>query len=138
MPFVPDASVVLAWHFDDEQSPVAEAVAARSYSDRAVVPQHWPLEVAHALLRGERRQRARAEDVERFIVRLQAIELEIETIPADEVYLAVLPLARRHRLSVYDAAYLELASRRELPLATLDASLMRVAEAIGVELIQGE
>lgn len=138
MPFVPDASVVLAWHFDDEHSPVAEAVAVRSFEDRAVVPQHWPLEVANALLRGERRHRAHAEDVDRFVVRLQAIDLEIDAIAADQVYLSLLPLARRHRLSIYDAAYLELAFRRELSLATLDGSLATAARAVGVELIAGD
>lgn len=138
MPFVPDASVVLAWHFRDEHSPLAEAVSTRSYSDRAVVPQHWALEVGNALIRGERRARAAPEEVDRFVVRLQAIDLEIDLLPADEACAALLPLARACRLSVYDAAYLELAGRRGLPLATLDGSLAAAARRLNIQLIEGE
>ncbi|MBV8686864.1 MAG: type II toxin-antitoxin system VapC family toxin [Alphaproteobacteria bacterium] len=138
MPFVPDASVVLAWHFRDEQSPLAEAVATRSYSDLAVVPPHWPLDVGNALLRGERRACSSAEDVSRFVERLAALDVEIDPLSADEVYSVLLPLARAHRLSVYDAAYLELAGRRGLPLATLDEALVRAAQAAGVELLEGD
>lgn len=138
MPFVPDASAVLAWHFQDEDSERAEIFSTRSYSDRAVVPQHWPLELANALIRGERRSRSAPEHVNRFIERLRALELEIDVLGAEEVYHTVLPLARTHRLSVYDAGYLELAARRGLPLATLDEALIRAARAVGVELIEGD
>ena len=138
MPFVPDASAVLAWHFQDEDSDRAEIFSRRSYSDRAVVPQHWPLEVANALIRGERRAGSATEHVDRFIERLRALDLEVDVIGADEVYSIVLPLARAHRLSVYDAGYLELAIRRELPLATLDEALIRAAKAVGVALLVGD
>jgi len=136
MPFVLDASVVLAWHFRDEDSVLAERVSERSYRDRVVVPQHWALEVSSALLRGERRLRSDLSDVDLFIERLRALDLETDSLSPEQVYSAVLPIARRHRLSVYDAAYLELSQRLELQLATLDTSVTAVARRLGVHLIE--
>jgi predicted nucleic acid-binding protein len=138
MPFVLDASVALAWHFRDEDSASAKAAARRSYSDPVVVPQHWPLEVASAALRGERRQRAEPEDVDRFIERLRTLDIRTDALAPDEVYSNVIPLARAHRLTVYDAAYLELAERLGLPLATLDAALTKAARSVGVQLVEEE
>jgi len=136
MPFVLDASAALAWHFEDEQ-PAAEAISERSYVDTAVVPQHWLLEVTSAMLRGERRQRSSPAASAAFVRRLMALDLEVEPVDAELVFTAVVPLARAHRLTVYDAAYLEVAQRRGLPLATLDKGLSQAAESVQVEVIGG-
>jgi predicted nucleic acid-binding protein len=137
MPFVLDASATLAWHFDDETLAAAEVISERSYVDQAVVPHHWLLEVTSALLKGERRGRSKPAASALFLRRLRALDLEVEASDPDHVYDAVFPLARAHRLSVYDAAYLELAGRRGLPLATLDGPLAAAARAVGLETIGG-
>lgn len=138
MPFVLDASVALAWHFEDEDSAKAELASERSYDDLVVIPQHWPLEITSALLKSERRRRAAPEEVDRFVARLRTLEAEVDGLAPDEVFDELLSLARMHRLSVYDAAYLELAHRRGIALATLDAALAAAATSLGVELVLGD
>lgn len=138
MTLVVDASIALAWHFDDEPSPQAEIAGARSFRDGVVVPQHWFLEVSSGLLKGERRRRTGPNETHAFLARLYDLELEIEALDPEQVTSVLLPLARAHRLSVYDAAYLELALRRSLPLATLDAALAAAARAVGAEVIGAE
>lgn len=138
MSFVLDASMTLAWHFEDEASAEVRTLAHRAFADGVTVPQHWLLEVLSALLRGERRNRAHPARSQEFITFLQDLNAEVDDLDRDRAVSILLPLARDQRLSLYDAAYLELANRRGLPLATLDASLVRAASAIGVELILGE
>jgi len=137
MSFVLDASVTLAWHFEDEASAEVRSVAHRAFADGVAVPQHWLLEVLSGLLRGERRNRASSAGTDEFVASLQDLSTEIDDLDQDHVISVLLPLARDQRLSLYDATYLELASRRRLPLATLDSSLVRAARAVGVELILG-
>jgi predicted nucleic acid-binding protein len=137
MSFVLDASVTLAWHFEDEASTEVRSVAHQAFADGVAVPQHWLLEVFSGLLRGERRDRASPAGTQEFVTFLQDLSTEVDDLDEDRVVSVLLPLARDQRLSLYDAAYLELASRRSLPLATLDASLVRAASAIGVDLILG-
>jgi predicted nucleic acid-binding protein len=138
MPFVLDASVALAWHFEDEDSVRAELASERSYEDVVVVPQHWFLEVTSALLKSERRRRAAPEEVDRFVGRLRTMDVEVDVLAPDDAFDMLLPLARTHRLSVYDAAYLELARRRGIALATLDGFLAAAARAAGVEQVLGD
>lgn len=138
MSFVLDASMTLAWHFEDEASAEVRALAHRAFADGVAVPQHWLLEVISALLRGERRNRADPAKSQEFVAFLQDLDVEVDDLDRDRAVSVLLPLARDQRLSLYDAAYLELANRRGLPLATLDASLVRAASATGVELILGE
>ncbi|MGA9582634.1 MAG: type II toxin-antitoxin system VapC family toxin [Allosphingosinicella sp.] len=137
MSFVLDASTTLAWHFEDEASAEVRALAHRAFADGVAVPQHWLLEVISALLRGERRNRSAPAQSQEFVTFLQDLDAEIDDLDQDRAVSVLLPLARDQRLSLYDAAYLELADRRRLPMATLDASLIRAANAIGVELILG-
>lgn len=132
MPFVADASVAVAWFFPDEDHPDAEAALSRTLSDEILVPQHWWYEVCNTMLLGERRRRFTPDDTGHFLARLNSMNVA-ESGRSDE--LAVLPLARRHRLTFYDAAYLELALREQLPLATLDGELAAAARTEGVALI---
>ena len=132
MAFVLDASIALAWHFDDESDAFAEAVGRRSAFERVIVPSHWHAEVANGLLVGERRRRTTAEQILAFSTRLAALDLEIEPLSESALFERVLPLARAHRLTVYDAIYLEVAGRRGLGLATLDGALETAARSAGV------
>ena len=136
MPFVLDASIVLAWHFDDEDDALAEQVARRSADEPAVVPAHWFAEIANGLLAGERRRRTAPDRVATFLRRLDALDLDVDDVDPRTAFEFHLPLARAHRLTVYDAAYLELAERRGMALATLDRPLADAARSVGVEVIE--
>ena len=131
--FVLDGSLALAWYFRDEADPYADAVAARFPAARAVVPLIWPLEVANAVLMGERRQRSTEAQAAKWLTYLRFLPIAVDDETNDRAWGEVLSLARAHRLSAYDAAYLELAVRRGLPLATLDDKLKAAASAGGVQ-----
>ena len=129
--FVLDASVVASWCFPDEIHPNSEAALLRIAHESAVVPSlHW-LELRDVLLMGERRNPLTEAQTARFLRYVSELPIEVDHDPDEAV---VLGLARTHRLSVYDAAYLELAQRSRLALATLDGALMDVARATKVPL----
>jgi predicted nucleic acid-binding protein len=130
--FVLDGSLALAWFFRDQADPYADAVAARFPSAHAAVPLIWPLEVANALLMGERRRRSTEAQAAKWLTYLGFLPIAVDDETNDRAWGEVLSLARAHRLSAYDAAYLELALRRGLPLATLDDKLRAAASAAGV------
>jgi predicted nucleic acid-binding protein len=130
--FVLDGSLALAWYFRDEADPYADAVAARFPAARAVVPMVWPLEVANALVMGERRQRSTEAQATQWLRYLASLPIAVDDETNDRAWSDVLKLARAHHLSAYDAAYLELALRRGLAVATLDAKLKGAASAAGV------
>ncbi len=135
MAFVLDASVALSWLFADEESEAGEEIAQLAFADQAVVPNHWYVEVMNGLVRGERRRRTSPADAAPFLDRLADMEIRADELDTARIVQVLLPLARAHRLSVYDAAYLELAGREGLPLATLDESLAAAARLIGVNVI---
>ena len=131
MPLVIDASATVCWHFADEYSDEADAIMARLRDDYARVPGHWWFEVRNALLMGERRGRASPQQTASFLEFLSEFHISIALRPDEN---AVMELARRYRLSFYDAAYLELALREGVPLATFDGDLIAAARAEGVAL----
>ena len=133
MPFVVDASVALAWCFEDEATPQTEAVLDRLSHDTAVVPSLWELEVSNVLLAGERRDRLTESQSARFVALLAQLPILVDTASVDVG--AVLAAGRQHVLTAYDAAYLVLAEREGVPLATLDARLRAAAQAVGVAVI---
>ena len=124
MPFVLDASVAACWAFEDEDHPVAALALERVRTDEARVPSLWWFEVRNTLVVNERRGRLTESDTAAFLRGLARLNVTVDRSP-DEA--DVLMLARRRRLTVYDAAYLELARRERLPLATLDAALATAA-----------
>ena len=131
--FVLDCSVTMAWCFENEADPRADAVLNSMSNATACAPCVWGLEVANVLLVGERRKRLTEADVSAFLSRMQQMPIEQEPMPDMETINRVLALARRHGLSAYDAAYLELAMRLAIPLATLDARLQAAARTAGVK-----
>lgn len=135
MAFVADASMALAWHFWDERTEVTDAVFARTLEEAIVVPAHWRLELANGILVGERRRRMPAEDALHLVSRLATMTIETDDLDPDNAFEVILPLAREHELKVYDAVYLELAMRRQLPLATLDKDLAAAAKVRAVQVI---
>lgn len=132
MAFVLDASVVLGWSLPDEANERADRALARVARDRAVAPTLWWFEVRNALVVNERRGRLEPATTDAILAHLAALPVALDTAAESE---AVLALARRHGLSVYDAAYLELATRLEAPLATLDAALADAARGEDIALL---
>jgi predicted nucleic acid-binding protein len=130
--FVLDGSLALAWFFKDEAHRYADTVAGRFPTARALVPAIWPLEIANAVLTGERRQRSTEAQATKWLGYLGSLPIAVDEATNDRAWGDVLSLARVHHLSAYDAAYLELALRRGLPLATLDDKLKAAASAAGV------
>ena len=134
--FIPDASAALPWCFEDEASQWTEALLNRlAGGEQIIVPAHWPLEVTNGLLMAVRRGRVTGEKVRRFIEDLHALSLVIEPPLSPGFWPRVLDIAEQHRLTAYDAAYLELAQRAGLPLATLDEDLHKAAATVGVQLL---
>jgi predicted nucleic acid-binding protein len=131
MAFVLDASIVACWAFDDEDHPVAAAALERIRTELAHVPAIWWFEVRNTLIVNERR-RLSDSDTSAFLRNLGRLDIVIDRSPDEESLLA---LARRHHLTVYDASYLDLALRHQVPLATLDEDLARAATAERLVLI---
>jgi predicted nucleic acid-binding protein len=133
--FVLDASVALTWCFPEENASSAHHVLELLGSSGALVPALWPLEIANALLVAERRKRIKRADAQHFVALLQALPIEIDADTAGRALKEILSLARETNISAYDAAYLELAIREALPLATLDDAMAGAARRSGVRLV---
>lgn len=131
MALVADASIVLAWAFE-EQFANAETTLRRLRTEELLVPAIWWFEVRNILVLKERGGQRSEQQTADFLRRLSQLAVRIDGVPAEA---AVLTLARRHGLTVYDAAYLELALREGLDLATLDTDLADAARAEGVPLV---
>lgn len=137
--FVLDSSVTMAWFFHDEAAPPTDELLDRLNEDaQAVVAAHWALEVSNTLLMAERRKRSTAADSNHFLTILDALPIETDPETVHKASTTTLTLARAHRLTLYDGAYLELAMRRSLPLATLDKDLRAAAKRTGVPCLPKE
>jgi predicted nucleic acid-binding protein len=130
--FAIDASVVASWCFPDEVHPDADAAFARIATEPAIAPALLWFELRNVLLIGERRGRLTLPLTARLLRTINRLPIETDNSPEDEM---TLDLARAHRLSFYDAVYLELAQRRSVPLATLDDALKRACRAENIQLI---
>ncbi len=137
MNFVLDNSVSMRWLLPDRSSTnqkYAEKVLAAMMSAAALVPNLWWLEVSNVLVRAERAGEITPGESARFLDLLAALPIEESNSEGSVLLQRVFPLAREYALSAYDAAYLDLAMREGMALATLDAELCRAAEATGVAL----
>jgi predicted nucleic acid-binding protein len=133
MPFVLDNSVVAGWFLEDQASPYTEAIARQLEDDRAIVPPLWRLEFANVLRTACRKQRLIASQACEVVEQVCALPIEIDPVTPSPAEL--LALALRYDLSSYDAAYLELALRLQLPIATKDGPLRDAAVTSGVGLV---
>ena len=135
--FVLDASVTLAVLFEDESSDCADAVVEVLKREEAVASRIWPLEVANAVLTAVRRGRISAADTPLLVGAMNGLRVDVDREITDaSLALAVVNLGIDHRLTAYDASYLELAVRRNLPLATIDRRLRAAATAAGIAILQ--
>jgi predicted nucleic acid-binding protein len=135
MPFVIDASITMSLCFADESAPYSRGVLQSLLDTYAEVPALWLFEVANVLAVGERRQRITAALSDEFLKALSGLDIRVEqrTLPVTSKDLLL--LVRRYGLTAYDAAYLELAKRKDLPLATLDKELIMAASQESVALV---
>lgn len=132
-----DASIAVAGIMPDEDSVRARDAFARIGEEGALAPLIWRLEVANALLIAERRKRIDAARRQEGLALIAALPIEIDLQTSDRAWQDILPLGLRFGLTAYDAAYLELAQRTGLPLATLDEDLGAAAAKLGVALVAG-
>lgn len=135
MSLVLDPSLALAWYFEDERTPEADALLDRVVEQGAVVPTLWRLEIANGFQTAIRRRRIDASFRDSALAKLAALPIVTDTETEANAWSATLYLSDRFRLTAYDAAYLELAHRRSLPLATADRDLRKAATALGVALV---
>ena len=127
--------MAMAWCFADESTPETALIQDRMASEAAVVPGHWFLEVANVLAMAEKRKRILPDDAQQFLQLLSLLDIQVDDEAARRAFDHILPLARRHSLTSYDAAYLDLAIRRQLPLASLDDDLRQAAVRLGLAVL---
>jgi predicted nucleic acid-binding protein len=130
-----DSSVTLTWCFGDERTDATVAVLEHVTGNGAVAPSLWPLEVLNGLAMAERRQRLSAAQRETLAGFLASLPIRIDPDTAPQAWIATAHLAARYKLTLYDAAYLELAQRLSLPLASLDQELRTAASTLGIRLL---
>lgn len=135
MSLVIDSSITLAWFFEDERSAAADAVLLQVAESGAVAPSLWRLEVANALQMAVPSKRIDATFRDASLADLRALEVEIDSETDRQAWTTTLELAARFRLTLYDAAYLELSQRLRLPLASLDRELRAAGKSLGVPLL---
>lgn len=133
--FVLDASVAVAWAFDDEDDERADAIADLLVDAFALVPPLWHVELANVLALGMRKGRIDEDGTASFLRLLGLLDIRTDTVPPDAGRLAL--AAVQHGLTAYDASYLLLAAERGLPLATADRELSAAATGAGIPLLTG-
>lgn len=127
-----DASSVLSWCFEDEGGPATDTLIEKMAAEGAVVPASWSLEIANGLVMGERRGRIKPAQSAAFVTMIEPRPIVVDGNTAGRALHGTMHLARAHKLSAQDAASLDLAMRRGLPLATADRNLGKAAERAGV------
>ncbi|MHB9106121.1 MAG: type II toxin-antitoxin system VapC family toxin [Armatimonadota bacterium] len=128
--FVLDASLTLAWCFEDEKSKMTERVLDALLDGEAIVPAIWKLEILNVLLCSERRGRLTRAESEQFLTTLDILSIVVDDAAAPGSTERILSLGRDYQLASYDAAYLELAIREGLPIATIDTGMRRAMIAL--------
>jgi predicted nucleic acid-binding protein len=133
--FVVDCSIAMAWLFHDEATSKTAALLNRLATETALVPTWWFIEITNVLTMAERKGRITPTQSDAFIGDLSKLGIERDDEAVDRAFTHLLALCRTHRLTSYDAIYLDLAIRRSLPLATLDDDLRKTARKLGVGLL---
>ena len=131
-----DASVALSWCFDNEGTDAADRILDSLFGETATVPGIWPLEIANSLIVSERRGRLTVTRSAQFLKLLEGLSIIVDTETPQNAFTRTMELARDQMLTGYDAAYLELAIRLDLPLASKDTALCNAAERVGVTVLR--
>jgi predicted nucleic acid-binding protein len=133
-----DASLTLSWYFEDERTPAIDAVLDQVAASGAVVPSLWRLEVVNGFQMAIRRKHIDRDFRDRAIRHLGLLPIVVDPETDTYAWTVMLRLADRFGITVHDAAYLELAQRRGLPLASLDKELSAAGQASGVAMVGRE
>lgn len=133
--FIIDCSMTMAWFFFDEATPATQRIQDRLATEAALVPSLWLLEVTNVLAMAEKRNRTTSSDSTQFLEQLQKCDIQTDDSWQRRTFDHILPLCRKHSLTTYDAAYLDLAFRSQLPLASLDIDLKKAAKTLGIPLL---
>lgn len=135
--FILDNSVSMRWLLESNKAvdqKYAEAVLKSFLDADALVPNLWHLEASNVLLGAEKRSEIDAGEIERFISQLENLPIQVDSLTSHKAFTRTLALSRIYKLSSYDAAYLELAIREGLPIATLDKNLRKAANKADVKI----
>lgn len=135
MAFILDASITLAWCFNDEATPGTDLILEKASSETVYAPTIWPLEITNILIGAEKKSRIKYADIVMFLDLLQKLQIEIDEETAYRSFTDILALAHGENLTSYDAAYLELAMRKGASLATKDKQLIHAANKLGVNVL---
>ena len=133
--FIVDCSIAMTWLFSDEATAKTAELLNRLATESALVPSWWYIELTNVLALAERKGRITAAQSSAFIGDLGKLDIEQDDRAPSRAFPHLLPLCRAHRLTSYDAIYLDLAVRRDLPLATLDVDLRKAAKKLGLDLL---
>ena len=136
--FVLDNTVTLAWCFSDEATPFTDMLLNRlsNLTDSAIVPALWLYEVVNVIALAARKARITERQAQDFLESLANLPIEIEHPTRTQMFVSIWALLRQHKLTAYDASYLELVIRHGLPIPTFDTALMRAALDAGVDLLR--
>jgi predicted nucleic acid-binding protein len=135
MSIVIDASMTMTWYFKDEATPVSAAILEFVVEFGAIVPSLWRIEVANALKVGIRRKRINSPFRSRTLATLSAMPIIIDGECDRHIWTRTLELSDQYGLTIYDACYLGLADRNNMPLATFDRELIATARAHGMPVL---
>lgn len=133
--FVLDCSLAVAWCFSDEATARTTKLLKRMEHEAALIPAWWYLELTNVLVLAEKKGRIDADQVAEFIALVESFQLEVDEQAPRRAFQHLLPLCRAGQLTSHDAVYLDLAMRRQLPVASLDESLRKAAKKHGVKLL---
>ncbi len=133
--FVIDCSAAMAWCFPDERTPASLELFRRAATESVCVPSIWFIEVANVLSIAQRKGWLTAAGLAQFQQVIEDLSLDIDAESSGRAFTHLLPLCPEHRLTSYDAVYLDLAIRKRLPLATRDVGLRKAALKLGVKVI---
>ena len=135
MSWIADCSIAMAWCFEDEVTPRTESLLERTRTEALILPGHWPLEVTNVLRTAARKGRLTEAQALRRAELLMSLPIQYDSLTHIVAFTSTYRLAARYKLTVYDAAYLELAIRLGTSLATNDHDLARAADHCGVDLL---
>lgn len=130
--FVLDCSITMAWCFEDEANDYTEDILESLKDSNALVPTIWPLEVANVLLIAKKNKRINEVQVASFIDALTALPIIVDLTSSSRAMHSTFVLANKTGLTIYDAAYLEIAIREKIPLLTLDKGLLKAAKMMNI------
>jgi len=133
--FIVDCSIAMTWLFNNEATPKTAELLNRLSAETALVPSWWFVEVTNVIALAERKGRITPAQSGAFIADLSKLDIEQDDQASARAFAHLLPLCRTHQLTSYDAMYLELAVRRDLPLATLDADRRKASKKLGIKLL---